>query len=95
MIPNAGLPKEIQSPEAESQEMLAMVICITQPPLASLLRTLGTGPAGKSRLKLYGQNLQAMNHYPLRFCPFSGITLGVHPFNSLDPQALSLMASEA
>ena len=33
--------------------------------------TLGTGPAAegreryKSRLKLYGQNLQAMNHSPL------------------------------
>ena len=36
--------------------------------------TLGTGPAGKSRLKLYGQNLQAMNHYPLRFCPFDPAT---------------------
>jgi len=38
--------------------------------------TLGTGPAGKSRLKLYGQNLQAMNHYPLRFCPFEAGKIG-------------------
>ena len=55
--PSVGAPKLVQEQEQPREEDSGI--------------TLGTGPAAegreryKSRLKLYGQNLQAMNHSPL------------------------------